>query len=279
MQIKTILVYMSRHHGCETLLEAACALARVHEAHLIGVAAFSATPPVPPLAIPYSPTVIDEMLHAAQQAEHKLKQAFEDATRAAPFVTEWVNLHGLAGDLVGAVLEHARAVDLIVASQRDPDWELGPVLDFPERLALESGRPVFLVPRTGHPPQEIKKIVVGWNGTREASRAAFDAFPFYGAAQSVSICTVTPDGAPPASGTPATALAATLARHDIPTKITHLQAANAGVARTLINEATRVEADLLVTGAYGHSRLREFVFGGVTRDLTNDTPLPLLMSH
>lgn len=279
MRIKTILVYLSRHHGCEELLDVACALARTHEAHLIGVGAFSATPPVPPLAIPYSTTVVEEMMRAAQDAEAKLKAAFENATREAPFVAEWVNMRVLAGDLVRAVLDHARAVDLIVASQRDPDWELGTVLDFPERLALESGRPVFLVPRKGPPPLEIKKIAVAWNGSRESARAAFDAFPFYTSAQSVTILTVTSDGAPLAEGTPATALAETLARHDIPTTLTHLQMANAGVSRTLINEATRLEADLLVSGAYGHSRLREFVFGGVTRDLTNDSPLPLLLSH
>ena len=279
MQFKTIFVYMSRRHGCEPLLEAACALARRHEAHLIGAAAFSAVPPVPPLAIPYSTTVIEEMLRAAQDAEAELRSAFEETTREQPFVAEWVSVRRLNSDLVAAVLEHARAADLIVASQRDPEWDLGPVLDFPERLALESGRPLFIVPRSGRPSQDIKKIAIAWNGTRESARAAYDSLPFCIAAENVTILTVTPVASPLAQDTPADALAAALARHDIPTTVTHLQTSNAGVARTLINEATRQEADLIVMGAYGHSRLREFVFGGVTRDMTNDSPLPMLMSH
>ena len=279
MQFKTIFVYMSRRHGCEPLLEAACSLARRYEAHLIGAAAFSAVPPVPPLAIPYNTTVIEEMLRAAQDAENQLKEMFEAASREQPFVSEWVTVRGLAGDLVGAILEHARSADLIVASQRDPDWELGPVLDFPERLALESGRPVFLVPRSGQARDAFKNIAIAWNGTRESTRAVFDAFPFCAAAENVSILTVTPDGKPLNKGTPGDALAATLARHDIKTTQTRLQTSSAGVSQTLIQEATRMEADLLVMGAYGHSRLREFVFGGATRDLTNDSPVPLLMSH
>lgn len=279
MQFKTIFVYMSRRHGCEPLLEAACALARRHEAHLIGAAAFSAVPPVPPLAIPYPTTVIEEMLRAAQDAEAELRAAFEETTREQPFVSEWVTVRTLSSDLVGSVLEHARAADLIVTGQRDPEWELGPVLDFPERLALESGRPVLLIPRSGHPPQDFKKVAIAWNGTRESARAAFDALPFCVTAESVTILTVTPDGKPLIDDTPADALAETLARHDIPTTVTWLQTSNSGVPRTIINEATRIEADLIVMGAYGHSRLREFVFGGVTRDLTNDSPLPLLMSH
>ncbi|MBU2582744.1 MAG: universal stress protein [Alphaproteobacteria bacterium] len=279
MQFKTIFVYMSRRHGCERLLETACALARTNGAHLIGAAAFSAVPPVPPLAIPYNATVIQEMIRAAQEAEAELRDQFIETTRQQPFVSEWVSVRGFAGDLVGAVLEHARSADLIVAGQRDPDWELGPVLDFPERLALESGRPVYLVPRDRAAPDSYKSIAIAWNGSREAARAVYDAFPFLVSADNVSILTITADGKPMDEGTPAEALAATLARHGINATITPLQTSNAGVSRTIVNEATRLEADLLVMGAYGHSRLREFVFGGVTRDLTNACPIPLIISH
>lgn len=279
MQIKTILIHMTRRHDADSLMEAACALARKYNAHLIGMAAFSAIPPVPPLTVPYSGEVIREMQQAAEQAEQALKQAFDAATHDAPFVSEWVRVKGLTSDLVGAVLDQARAADLIVASQRDPDWELGPVLDFPEQLALEGGRPVFLVPRKGQKDLNIDKVAVAWNGSRESARAAFDALPFLDAAKEVTILTVTDDGKPLATLTPATALAATLARHGIETSITELQTANAGVSKTLLNEVTRMGADLLVLGAYGHSRLREFVFGGVTRDITNDSDIPVLMSH
>lgn len=279
MQVKTIFVYMSRRHGSERLLQAACALARKNEAHLVGGAAFSAVPPVPPLAIPYNASVLQEMIRAAQEAESELRDVFTETTRDQPFVSEWVSVRAFTGDLVAAVLERARSADLIVAHQRDPDWELGPVLDFPERLALESGRPVYLVPREGTIPDSCKKVAIAWNGSREATRAVYDAFPFLLSAESVNLLTVTDDGGALDAGTPADSMAAALARHDIPTTLTHLRTSKAGVSRTIIDEAARWGADLLIAGAYGHSRLREFVFGGVTRDLTNDTPIPLIMSH
>ncbi|MCH9806244.1 MAG: universal stress protein [Alphaproteobacteria bacterium] len=279
MPIKTILVYLNRRHGCEQVLDAACALARNHGAHLMGMAAFSALPPVPPLAIPYPTTVIDEMMRAAGDAEQELRQVFEDVTRDAPFVAEWVSVRTSAGDLVTAVLEHARAADLIVANQRDPDWDLGPVLDFPERLAMESGRPVFLVPREGCPSLQFNKIAIAWNGTSRAARAAFDAFPFYQSAREVAIFTVTADGEPLETGTPAQSIAATLARHDVNTTLKYIKTGSGGISKTLLKHVGDFSADLLVMGAYGHSRFSEFVFGGVTRDLTNESPLPLLISH
>lgn len=279
MQIKTILVHLTRRHDVDRILEAACALARLNNAHLIGMAAFSGVPAMPPMMIPFSGEVVREMLAAAEQAEKDLKEAFENATHEAPFVSEWVRVKGLTSDLVAAVLDQARTADLIVAAQRDPDWELGAVLDFPEQLALESGRPVYLVPREGRLPHETKTVAIAWNGSREATRAVFDALPFLNAAEQVVILTVTDDGEPPADRSPATALAATLARHGIKTTITYLKTDDAGVSKTVCDEAARINADLLVLGAYGHSRLREFVFGGVTRDLTNDAKLPLLLSH
>jgi nucleotide-binding universal stress UspA family protein len=279
MQIKTILLHMTRRQAAPRLLEAACALARRHGAHLIGMAAFSATPPIPPLAIPYSSTVIEEMLEAARQAEDELKEAFEDATREAPFVAEWVQVRGLSGDLVGAVMDQARAADLIIAGQRDPEWELGPVLDFPERLALESGRPVLLVPRDGQALQQIDKVAIAWNSARESTRAVYDALPFLTAAKEVVIFTVTINGGPRKLGTPAATLAAALARHEITTTVTHLEQGKESVAKTLLDAAIQNKTELLVMGAYGHSRFREFVFGGVTRDMTNDSTVPLLLSH
>jgi nucleotide-binding universal stress UspA family protein len=279
MPIKTILVYLSRHHGCEPLIDTACALARNNNAHLIGTAAFSVVPPAPTLAIPYPTAVIEEMRRAGEDAEQQLKDAFESATREAPFVAEWVTARSMAPDLVGAVLEHARAADLIIANQRDPDWDLGTVLDFPERLALESGRPVLIVPRQGNSNPIPKKIVIAWDGSSRSARAAFDALPFYASAAEVALMTVTDGGTPLPSGTPADAMAATLARHDVKTTVMNLATGKDGVASTLIGEAGKFGADLLVMGAYGHSRFSEFVFGGVTRDLTNDSPIPLLMSH
>ena len=279
MQIKTILVHLTRRHGVEAMLAAANGLSRIDNAHLKGIAAFSATPPVPPLSIPYDATVIEEMVTQQRAHADELKGAFTQATADQPFVAEWVEVQRLAGDLVGAVLEHARAADLIVAGQRDPTWDLGPVLDFPEQLALESGRPVFLVPREGCPRLSFDTIAIAWSGGRECTRAVFDAMPFLVRAKAVHIFSVTEDGAPTHTGTPSSELAATLARHDIPTNVTDIAAGGASVSEALLSAAEKASADLLVLGAYGHSRLREFVFGGVTRDLLAKTKLPLLLSH
>ena len=84
-------------------------------------------------------------------------------------------------------MEQARSCDLVIASQTDPDWDYSLLLDFPERLAIESGRPTLIVPHAGRFPRFGQRVLVAWNGKREAARAVFDALPLLNEAEAVRV--------------------------------------------------------------------------------------------
>ena len=117
---------------------------------------------MPPFALPYATELMNAALGAERAVATKLKAAFERMTINQPFVAEWISAEAPGADLAGRVIAHARAADLVVASQADPDWELGPVLEFPERLVMESGRPVLVVPYAGRHSVVGRTAAVAW---------------------------------------------------------------------------------------------------------------------
>ena len=204
--------------------------------------------------------------------------SFARATANQPFVAEWRALKVPHADLAAVVMDHGRAADLIIAGQTDPDWDLSPLMDFPERLALESGRPVLVVPYIGRYPEIGRNVVIAWKATREAARAAFDALPILAQAEKVQVLEVRErrDGA---SLAPDPTIAASLARHGIKATVRTSIAADMSVGDEILSRLADADADLLVMGAYGHSRMREFVFGGATRHIARHMTVPTLFSH
>jgi nucleotide-binding universal stress UspA family protein len=123
-------------------------------------------------------------------------------------------------------------------------------------------------------------VLVGWNAGREATRAVHDALPLLVKASSVTITAVNPRVGLGAHGQePGADIARHLARHGVTVEVEHTAAPEIGAADILLNRASELSADLLVVGAYGHSRLREFLLGGVTRSLLHQMTLPVLLSH
>jgi nucleotide-binding universal stress UspA family protein len=144
-------------------------------------------------------------------------------------------------------------------------------------LAVESGRPVLVIPYAGRYAEIGRNAVVAWKATREAARAAFDALPLLKSAQNVQILEVNEDHV--GETVPDTAIAAALGRHGI--KPTHRVSGAADIATgdEILSRIADASADLLVMGAYGHSRMREFVLGGVTRHISRHMTAPTLWSH
>lgn len=182
----------------------------------------------------------------------------------------------------GAVIEeravaHARVADLVVLSRAGAHQRARRTLI--EDVLFKSGRPVLIVPREPK-PRTWKCIVIGWNASAEAARAVAGAMPLLRRAERVVVATV--DAMPRPSGhaeAPGSDLAAHLARHDVRVEVHNLDGMGRSDARALLDEAMAADADLLVLGAYGRSRAEEFIFGGVTRELLEGSPLPLLMAH
>lgn len=148
-----------------------------------------------------------------------------------------------------------------------------------EHVLFGAGRPVLLTPPDWRGAR-FERIVIGWNARREARRAVADALPLLKAARQTVIATV--DAEPSAAGhceAPGRELAAHLARHGVAVEVHNLDGMGRGEAKALTDLARSWGADLMVMGAYGHSRARETLFGGVTRDLLAAAPLPLFLSH
>lgn len=206
--------------------------------------------------------------------------AFEAACKNQPFVAEWRLVDPRHNGVAETVMDHSRAADLVMASQRQRGVDFASMLDVPERLAIEGGRPVLVVPHSGRFATFGKRVTVAWNGRREAARAVFDALPLLQAADTVRILWVNPQNEWHASGDlPTAEIAASLARHGVKCEAGTAVARELNVGDTLLSGLTDDGSDLLVMGAYGHSRLREFVFGGATQHILDHMTVPVLMSH
>jgi nucleotide-binding universal stress UspA family protein len=246
---------------------------------IAGLSVESAAPPPAGGPDPNSP---------AEQAE-RIGEAFREA----------LALHGLAGayeTAVGppavAVIKRARTADLVVLGQPDPDDPLAPAFRHViEDVLMAGGRPVLLIPYAGHFATLGANVLLGWTETREATRAAHDALAVLDAGAKLTILTVRHGAEPEGrSELPAAAPARHLARHGFETRAaeaiaegitppSYVVRPSTAEADVLLNYASDIGADLLVVGAYGHSRARELVLGGVTRALLSYMTLPVLMSH
>lgn len=280
MPLKTILLHCNDARRIKSLLVPALRLAETYQAHLL---ALSVVPPVAvisPGAPDGIPIIIDEHCKLYREQNPAMRTAFEEATRGRSFVAEWRDDVASAYGVTDRVLQHGRAADLIIASQADPDWPQSDRLDVADRLALESGRPVLIVPRSGLHESVGEKVLVAWNARREAARAVFDALPILQRAKEIKVAWVNPQSEEErAQDIPAADICDTLARHGVRCEATEQVSPRAGVGETLLACAEENDSDLLVMGCYGHSRLREFVFGGASRHVFANMTIPVLMSH
>jgi nucleotide-binding universal stress UspA family protein len=286
MSYKTILLHVNDERRLPGLLKAATTLATQHHAHLIGLSV------VPPIFIPPAsdiaisiPSVIDAHRDAYRLEEKRMKTVFDTATSeaAAPgaFTAEWRSVD--AGHLASGIqvmMPVARTCDLIIASQVDQDWSSSTMLDFADELATDSGRPVLVIPNKPRAGFATRRILVAWNGRREATRAVFDALPMLKKADDVSVIWIDPQkDTDDAGDLPAADLCAALSRHGVKCGEGACVSPKLSAGETLLFEATKLGWDVLVMGCYGHSRLREFILGGASRHVLSKMTMPVLMSH
>jgi nucleotide-binding universal stress UspA family protein len=277
MSYKTILVHLNDTRRAEAMLEPAIELATRYNSHLKGLHVDAITA-APPLSLTYAASGPGPAAAEERANGEAIAALFTRMTATGGCAAEWQRLKVPLGDLVAVVLEQGRTADLIVAGQADPDWDLSAVLDFPERLALESGRPVLVIPYVGRYPRIGCNVVIAWKAGRETTRAVFDALPLLKGAESVHILEVKGRAEEKTVGAD-TSIAASLARHGVKPTIRTSVAPDISVGDEILSRLSDLDADLLVMGAYGHSRMRELVFGGVTRHIARHMTVPTLFSH
>ena len=286
MSYRAILVHLNDSRRARRLLAYAAEVARAFEARLIGLHVSTR------LRAPALPTSLlhDDVLSALkfsidEESDH-LRSRFDEATNSQRFTGEYRTVTAERTEPATIVLARARAADLIIASQTDPQWTLSSLLDFPDRLAIESGRPLVVLPNEKQFSSLPTKVIIAWNQSREAARALFDALPLIKGAKYVELLTFDqPESEAHADlqmdqdHLPASAVAAALSDHGIKLTIATVKAPSVKVGEQICARAAEQQADLVVMGAYGHTRFREFVFGGATRHVLKNMPVPVLFSH
>lgn len=275
MDWKTILVHLDNSHRCKIRTRLALDIARRFDAHVVGLYLVCQD-----LAHhPFDPK--EPLLQRARKEMHRTsldnaRAAFEHAAQLAGVNAEWRAPEGSVHD---AATLHGRHVDLIVLGQDDVE-DSGAFIarDFVEDVVLASGRPVLLVPRAGDIETIGENVAIAWDDSREAARAVADALPILHRARFVEVMTVerNRDEQAPAG----IEISAYLDRQGVRASFSstpRLHGEKTGM--TLIDRANSVHADMLVAGAYVHSRGLEQVLGGVTRTLLETSTLPVLLSH
>ena len=284
MTFKDILVALDGAPPARERVEQAAALAQRFEAHLVGLHSTLAPASQPgrgyfeyfdrSLLEPLYRDFDDKMRAEAEGA----RQLFEDAARRRGVSAEWRAASGYPSQTAAL---HGRYADLIVLGQLDPDDPQAPLFrPLPEEVALAVGRPVLAIPYAGTWDMIGRRVVVGWDASREATRAINDAMPLLAAAETVTVLVIDPaDGAAGHGEMPGADIALHLARHGVKAAIESTVSGGIGVGNALLSRASDFAADLLVMGAYGHSRVRELLLGGATRTILESMTLPVLMSH
>ncbi len=177
-----------------------------------------------------------------------------------------------------AAAEEVRCADLAIVSR--PEYGHPMVSEFARGVAsllLEAGRPILVVPEKTRLELPLGLVVVAWRSTREATRALHDALPFLRLSASVDILVY--DDQAPDLQQPGQALLTHLQHHGIQARFYSRESSGIDIASLILSHAQKNGAGLVVAGGYGHSRLREWVIGGVTRELLATASIPLLVSH
>jgi nucleotide-binding universal stress UspA family protein len=284
--IKDILALTEGGSQDAGTVDYAVRLASRHGAHLTGAFALPAIRADGPVAFVRGPAIIE--LLREFDAESALLQTtartlFERTARGAGLAAEWRTVPPYSED---EFIVHARYADLAIVSRRGRDHErsaagieTASAVSIAQAVVFASGRPVILLPPSG-PATLGRRILVGWNASREATRAVADALPLLAQADAVELFIVDPDHRPEVHGpAPGADIARHLARHDVKVDVRVVESESTDAGSVILDRAAAFDADLLVLGAYGHSRLTEFVFGGVTRTALHTAEIPVLMSR
>jgi len=277
MVYKDILVPVISLDDDEAALETAAALAEQFGAHAAALI----------LAVHMASEYADDIRPLSSVLEDVLAGAHSLASQEQARIVAWLEAHGHDFELRHLSVEravdqnriaaHARVSDLTVVTRAHQHARARQALL--EDVLFRSGRPVLLLPERRR-AKRFDTILIGWNARQEAVRAIAGAMPLLQAAAKVAIATV--DATPSAGGhadRPGHELAAYLGRHGVTAAVHNLDGMGRTHALALQDDAIAMDADLIVLGAYGHSRAREFVFGGVTRELIANSQTPLLLAH
>ncbi len=276
MSFKNLFAHLDSSDDCAQRVSVAVQLAVQHEAHLSGMYQLPDINLSSYLTPDLGLTSLDKWISHMNANKAAVKDNFQATAKAHSVSAEWIETDS---HLSASLSRRAHYADLLVAGQSSikPRGDHGPSL---ESFVLETGRPVLAVPTIGPRPTLGSDILIAWDETKESARAVHDALPLLVKARKVCVLSIA-NHAQDASS--ASALAATLchhlARHGVTAEAYHHVETSMSIAESLLSRAADLGSDLIVMGAYGHSRMRELVLGGTTRSILAHMTVPVLFSH
>lgn len=275
--LRTVFAVVAGAEVADRAVKAYQALPLAEPTKLIGVH-------VSPIAISYGvatdaalASYIEAQMEAVEEERKTAEAAFKAACERAGISYEWRSGQAMSHLVSPHAGSMARAADIILFPELPEESAHG--RHQTEELVAGSGRPVLRIPVNWEGGPLGRKVIVAWDGGREAARAVFDAMPLLSEAKAVRIVSVLGFvDEPVRQFTLGDDIAATLTRHGIPVETQSFHGTKRSVRDELLQQALEAGADMIVMGCYGHSRFREMVLGGVTRDMLKGVPLPVLLS-
>ncbi|WP_088156424.1 universal stress protein [Achromobacter xylosoxidans] len=275
---RRISVHLDHGFDCKRRIEAALALAKRHKAELVGIYANAAPPQYyygESVLMSRSLGIIKEL---QAQSRESVETAFLEAAAEAD-VPAFMRAGASSPSETVALL--GRTTDLIVVSQENrEDVEAAHEIEFVEQTLLTAGRPVLAIPSSGEFPVIGDRVLCCWDGSREAARALADAAPILRLASHMTVLTMNEGAASPKHEAPFEDLASYCVAQGMPAP-DHVRRdiKGVGVGSTILNAAADHSADLIVMGAYGHSKLRQWALGGATASILKSMTVPVMFSH
>ena len=275
--LKDVLVNLSVAEGHDPACDYAISVANAFGAHLEGIAV-AYDPAVPAIAggceVMLSGWIEEERSKAAERAKAAIAK-FEAASRREGLSAESRVLNATVRKATHLFAEIARGFDLSLVLQSEPEGPAYQDLIIQASL-FDSGRPVLVVPYIQTDGLRLKRVILCWDGSCNAARAIADAQPFFAGAQAIDLLSI--DAGSKSDKTGGADMARHLARYHLTVK-ENIIVTDSDVPSAILSHATKTAADFIVMGAYGHSRLREFILGGATRGILGAMTVPTLMSH
>ncbi|WP_454690299.1 universal stress protein [Achromobacter aloeverae] len=276
---KRIAVHIDKDPACEGRVATAMALAQTYTAHIVGIYVQD-----PPYNYAYGEAVIPSAILEVQQQQiaderHKCSQEFCHLTASAGLGKSWIAVEGLREEELAL---QARCSDLLILSQADLQTHRSSIEPYQlESVVMTAGRPVLVVPYEGKLTQPVERVLICWDRGRESARAIADAAPFLSRAKEIAVLTVdeAPAAAPRIRNT-MHGLDDYLRAHGyVEAKPVSSSSKGIGIGNAILNTASDCGADLIVMGLYGHSRAREWMLGGASREMLESMTVPVLFSH